>query len=123
MKATDLMIGDWVRQKHSGLKLQVSEIHQPYIFAECEEGQFREDTIESIPLAPEILKKNGFENIGAHFLCDSIGMIWWKDNIYIFSKYARHKDLPTENISINIGYVHELQHALRLCGIDKEIEL
>ena len=27
------------------------------------------------------------------------------------------------NAKIAITYVHELQHALRLCGIEKEIEL
>lgn len=83
----------------------------------------KEEDLVPIPLTPEILKKNGFESRGAQFFCDHIGMIWWKDNIFMFSKYTRHEDLPTENISINIGYVHELQHALRICGIEKKIEL
>ena len=135
MKATDLMVGDWVYAK-----VQVDDTGAEPVFEKTPKrvtdltkginGIYVEGTstfagaeIEPIPLTPEILEENGFESRGAQFFCDRIGMIWWKDNIFIFSKYIQHEDLPTEYISINIGYVHELQHALRLCGIDKEITL
>ena len=79
MKATDLMIGDLVRQKHSGLKLQVSEIRPPYILAECEDGQFHEDTIET--LKREIKEEIG-RNVVSYKLFDVItyNLIWKMTN-------------------------------------------
>lgn len=135
MNATELMLGDWVYAK-----VQVDDTGTEPVFERTPKrvtdltkginGIYVEGTstfagaeIEPIPLTPEILKENGFDGRGAQFICDHICMIWWKDNIFMFSKYIRHEDLPTENISINIGYVHELQHALRLCNIGKEIVL
>lgn len=122
IKSNELMIGDWVyaRINHP---VQVVGITTDSIETTDKEGYFNEEFFDPIPLTLEILEKNGFENRGAQFFCDNIGMIWWKDNIFMFSKYTRHEDLPTENISINIGYVHELQHALRLCKIEKEVVL
>lgn len=131
------MIGDWVnvvvkwKPEIKYMYGEVSELLAPdgYLKVRQSYDPYHDNEIyclcdtEPIPLTPEILEKNGFENRGAQFFCDSIGMIWWKDNIFMFSKYTRHEDLPTENVSINIGYVHELQHALRLCGIEKEIVL
>lgn len=128
MKATDLMIGDYI-QDLAGDLCQVILIDRKVAQVETLTGVHQGDTTrylheaEGVPLTPEILKKNGFESRGAQFFCDHIGMIWWKDNIFMFSKYTRHEDLPTENISINIGYVHELQHALRRCGIEKKLSI
>ena len=62
MNAEVLMIGDRIRQKESGLLLQVSEIRPPYIIAVGEYGQFHENSIEPIQLTPEILVANGFES-------------------------------------------------------------
>ena len=133
MKANELMVGDILLNENADYVLvrSVSDTaKKDFCIVEVLDGVHQgeiqrvhcEDLTPTI-LTPEILKKNGFENRGAQFFCDRIGMIWWKDNIFMFSKYTRHEDLPTENISINIGYVHELQHALRLCGIDKTITL
>ncbi len=128
MESRDLMIGDYI-QDLAGDLCQVIVLDRQVAQVETLTGVHQGDTTrylheaEGVPLTPEILKKNGFESRGAQFFCDHIGMIWWKDNIFMFSKYTRHEGLPTENISINIGYVHELQHALRLCEIDKEIVL
>ena len=124
MKANELMIGDWVKctdPRCEGHQVDLIDNGNEEVGLDGEIDNF--ENIIPIPLTPEILEKNGFKNRGAQFFCDNIGMIWWKDNIFMFSKYTRHEDLPTENISINIGYVHELQHALKLCGIDKEVEL
>lgn len=80
-----------------------------------------------IPLTKEILIKNGwceesdYENdlYGGHFPEDKQhrleldidgSEVWWTIN-------------RAENYIIQLRYVHELQHALKLCGIDKEITL
>lgn len=113
------MVGDWVRQTGSGILLQVEEIHPPYIYAVGKGGQFMD--IEPIPLTPEILEKNGISSsdTGCFFDEDKNalleiscinGEVFWTINI-------------NEYDIIRLRYIHELQHALRLCGIEKEIEL
>ena len=78
------------------------------------------DELKPIPLTPEILEKNGFKDMGFfgkleigpwRLICDS-------GNLAVL-----HEGREEEYINIPISYVHELQHALRLCGIEKEIEI
>lgn len=71
--------------------------------------------IEAIPLTPEILEKN---------LATEPQIAWcigWnkKDDIHIEIK---REDLNASFYGV-IGFVHQLQHALRLCGINKNIVL
>jgi len=70
MKATELMIGNWVCQKESGLTLKVSRINPPYIEAEGEEGQFHEDTLRPLRATGDILTANGFT------LCEGCTSAW-----------------------------------------------
>lgn len=79
--------------------------------------------IEAIPLTTEILEKNGFESTsapservwkrnGQEVWLDNEGKNYWaniKNGEFYFEGYIEH--------------VHELQHALRLCGIEKEITI
>ena len=74
--------------------------------------------IEPIPLTEEILENNGFTKHAYGYSYDMIklhGNLTENDTVYftlcICEKY------------IKVIYVHELQHALRLCGIEKEIVL
>lgn len=86
-----------------------------------------------IPLTPEILEKNGFKEeqlpIGIR------KMIWESEDTRTEIVLYMDDTMPME-IRKNIYYedeicytlpfgwaVHQLQHALRLCGIEKEIEL
>ena len=133
MKANELMIGDWVEC--------VDSTHKEKVYAQIdaiEEGQtcilVRLDNcnwfldisfIKPIPLAPEILEKNGFE-----YKEGETGMYGVK-----IAPYYLRDDVPFEVFCdgepfavwfkepVNIKFVHQLQHALRLCGIEKEIEL
>lgn len=125
MTSQELMIGDWVRQKYSGLTFKVGSIITPYIRVANMAGQFEENTIEPIPLTAEILEKNGFEK-------DARNESYYKWNWYILQDNVSY-DMETGIVRLfkasdltfchPIGYVHELQHALRLCEIDKEIVL
>lgn len=119
MKANELMIGDWVRTEAGAL---IVAGVGPKIYCRANDGNpthlWEVTSIEPIPLTAEILEKNGFR---------------------VRSSWAEYEDddctieLFGANISIKNGrgpwvrgkwsFVHELQHALRLCGIDKEIEL
>ena len=122
MKATGLMIGDWVAQKHGGLLLKVSEVRPPYIIADGEDGQFHEDTLEPIPLTEERLLANGF------YRERNIGYVYDDSEYEVVVDLWNHgyRILHDRDVVMNIHcfsdvFVHELQHALRLCDVDKEI--
>ena len=130
MNAEVLMIGDRIRQKESGLLLQVSEIRPPYIIAVGEYGQFHENSIEPIQLTPEILVANGFESRELyHFTLYQLGKESFSiaydlllKNLYAFTKTfqagCRLCTTPDKSeLSIQIQYVHELQQAMRLIGL------
>ena len=127
MKATDLMIGDWVQGFVPNTNSRVEAIPSEYRLGVLTNGVTYivsvADDFQPIPLTPEILKKNGFEPTSAQseMLLQGEGQEVWLNN-------------HGENFWANIkndkyyfeGYVkcvHELQHALRLCGIEKEVEL
>ena len=79
------MIGDWVKQKHSGLLLKVCAIEPPYVRADGEGGQFHEDTIEPISVTEEMLKANGYEERAASCADSSR----WKE---VAALYHRHQE-------------------------------
>lgn len=87
------------------------------------------DEIEPIPLTPEILEKNGFEDVGQDIYQyeEKPYYIWWESDRYRLGIYKDESDYEKECFGevmrLPIIYVHELQHALRLCGIEKKIEL
>ncbi len=140
MDVKELMIGDYIRQKHSNLVLKVSAITPPYVQCEGENGQFHEDTIEPIPLSVESLESNGFKLVGDHTshwqICgngyDDIQISGVPDpKHHVFLILNAHKDSTTGTgygfyrmiYDMPIRYVHELQHIMRICRIGKEIKL
>ena len=144
LKVTDLMVGDLVQIKEKdGKKLvgafRVVAIGKTYLagvisdFVEhgtvsisCIEDEKRVYqtevcNIEPIPLTPEILEKNGLANdpYGCHFEEDEymeLEISAEEEGIYWTINY-------NEYAIMKLKYVHQLQHALRLCGINKEIVL
>ena len=135
MKPEELMIGDWV-------------MYNPNVFIEDEYEPAKEsypiqitsgddidlaieDCYSSIPLTKEILEKNGFNGVGYVYLkIDEHSFLEY----YFHEKRLRkvwegidewqnHSEARDITFQCNCYYVHELQHALKLCGIDKEIEL
>lgn len=133
MKSNELMIGDKIRQKNSGIFLQISSVQPPYIIAIGEEGRFHEDTIEPIQLTKEILEKNGMKPFEIDKLTDKATAKWWhkSGDFFIKQYHFKHNGFnPSYSFGCHnhtliegIEYVHELQHALRLCKIEKEIVL
>lgn len=95
MKATELMIGDWVYSNYHQAIGTVTTLTRAVLWADVrgyEHQQLKYDEIEPIPITPDMLDKNGLES-------DS-----WVTNFRII-------------------HVHQLQHALKLCGMSIEIEL
>jgi hypothetical protein len=132
MKAEDLMIGDLVlyNETHQQI-LEISGIDDE-VYLETDE-LVHQSEIQPISLTSEILEKNGFRKSvsppGIHAKCYEINN---KDEKYCLTiaNYNKYKRLlldidseDSECFNIKCDYVHQLQHALRLCGIEKEIEL
>lgn len=74
--------------------------------------------LEPIPLTREILEKIGFveKEFYSELIVGDFRIMCDLHNVCI--QHNNHVDLD-----IPIEYLHELQHAFRLCRIDKEIEL
>ena len=136
MKATDLMIGDWVIAY--GKKTQVvwvGNIHK--LAVRGFPSEFYEDEIEPIPLTKDILIRNGFDSLTDEMFsaCETetysnqelkiylshIGCEYNPVQLVVYMGYE-----PQEIVVLRMmpcRYVHELQHVLKLCGNEKEIEL
>ena len=111
MKVNELMLGDWVLDTRTGTPLRVN----PFM------AEFEVPEWQPIPLTPEILEKNGLVNdtLGCYFDEDEQMMLEIsseEEGIYWTINYNEYGILK-------LNSVHELQHALRLCRIDKEIVL
>ena len=125
MKIYELQIGNWVYDGNS--IAQVTGITCDGIIETTHNQSSNIEIIRPIPLSAEILEKNGLEKdnhdrlYGEYFdedenreleitVDDKTGEIWWS---YNWDEYR----------IIRLRYVHELQNALKLCGIEKEIVL
>lgn len=114
MNAKELMIGDWV-----------NHLNNPQRIKGAVDFTFAKD-FEPIPLTAEILEKNGFVKVKREWssywyldfdetihieITDKKILNVWMD--YDGNDYDQYSDycMPVPE------YVHELQHALRLCGL------
>ena len=118
MKANELMIGDWVFNKNVNKPMQVYPMMFSQMFHQRPDATTEDYNIFPIPITPEILEANGFTR--------SKVFVEWKyedDNTYILWKPFPWIKIEMEDHTVMFPceYVHELQHALRLCGIDKDI--
>ena len=96
MEAKELMIGDWVNMDFnypptckSPRRLCLDDMIRIWQGQEC----------EPIPLTAEILEKNGLDKV------PELSMVLNRDTMPMYHSPMLH-------------YVHELQHALRLCGLN-----
>ena len=75
---------------------------------------------EPIPLTEETLKANGFCNPKYDDGADVEHILAYdKDGFLCLNKHRDYYYISSKNAYIHIKYVHELQHALRLCGLTK----
>lgn len=111
MKANELMIGDWV--KCGSRYMKVTQLAEDM---DC-------DDIDPIPLTTEILEKN-FEKKTFYGIYDDyfdLDIREYSDGLYIVTYHSCEFNIPDQ--TIHLSWVHELQHFMRHCGIEKEIEL
>ncbi len=123
LKISDLSVGDWVRYDGKEYQVQcvdgLSEIVT--LFGYCEQREESAGNLRTIPITAEILEKNGFSHNGKRWYTPELFTLeQWRDNWSIII------DCSCGNYVCEvctIKYVHQLQHALRLAGVDKEINL
>ena len=146
IRCRDLMYGDWCCDKH-GFQWQITGVGDDYAYATFEgnegdpwEFDDKDDQPEGIPITPEILKKNDWywgltsdEEDFERCVMGTYDPHWVYDegageiSLY-FSNVTDGGMLKIDDQSFNRHlefiwcdtlYVHELQHALRLCGLNE----
>ena len=142
MNATDLMIGDYIQVKDNEGNSAAEFIcdieyiiqWKAYGVRTCNcGGKWRnESEIEPIPLTRDIIERVGFpfndnethsaiQDIYAHrmeFFDFPLG-----SGFYIEHDTVDNTFWITDHAFIRFKYVHEFQHVLKLCGINKKIIL
>ena len=134
MKENELMIGDWVYNSRNHKNERVGGVGERWLMLDYNDV-YEYEEIELIPLTPEILEKNGFMRFD--FCGIEGGHQWslWIDNLTSVTLWCRElNDNPKDGWMIRvesqlatccykIESVHQLQQTMRLCKINKEIEL
>jgi hypothetical protein len=128
LKISDLSVGDWGSDKN-GIIAQIRGIEcwsDGYVInVQTKAGtitNLTEAGVCPIPITPEILVQNGFEvyDDTARLKLDRPHALWlFKEQ----EGWDLHLPSREQHINLQIEYVHQLQHALRLAGIEKEIGL
>ena len=138
MKANELMIGDWVLDKAvSDKPVQIEQINEQNVHYKRGNGYMSAgvELLEPVPLTAEILEQNGFvtkdkpDNWTGYrsykYSEGSTGIVF-----RLYHDTGKYKWSGKCEISLNalpywirFEYLHELQHILKSCGIDKEIKI
>ena len=134
MKANELMIGVSVYFccfDGSKIVVCVTGFKDGIVYGDSDKGSHwcNIEKVEPIPITPEILEKNGFVfngykydlNVGHYEMWVIFGEPYSQGR-HCLQIYNEYRYLPIKYHNL-FKYVHELQHAMRLCGIKKEIIL
>lgn len=129
IKIGDLSVGDWLQDKNGKYAqiLGIENWSDGYVLNVringVDIGCVPLLAAHPIPLTPKILEKNGFEElkdkswVGHNHHChiQQHGSSW----TLLANKRGFYRTIRFESLV----FVHELQHALRLAGVEKEIEV
>jgi hypothetical protein len=136
LKISDLSVGDWVQNdygdyvKVEGIWQGCNSNYQVDIFCDGKIATILPCHLHPIPITAEILEKNGWrviekEVLGDDYEYDGEQRVWddysidiceTKPGVFWYS-------WGTEYYMWRLEYVHQLQHLIRLAGVDKEINL
>ena len=137
MKQEELMIGDWVLYAELDYPVRITGLgEEADVFWHDEDNTTHEPyfKLSPIDLTDEILKANGFVllEVGDHGAATPAQYRdrfekWmlhtkWQDVILWYDRRTEKYNLHDMN-GAKLQFVHELQHALRLAGIDFDIKL
>lgn len=136
LKIRDLSVGDWVQNNYGnyvkvvGMWQGCNFNYQVDILRDGKIGTIAPCNIHPIPITAEILEKNGWrviekEVLGDEYEYDGEKRVWddysidiceTKPGVFWYS-------WRSEYFMWRLEYVHQLQHLIRLAGLDKEINL
>ena len=129
LSCSDLMIRDWVYSTFSDKPcriraIELSEHGYGSVRVTGVDGVKDIVSVSPIPLTPEILEQNGFVKNRDIFYRFAVHINEFNGFMFTFGIDFDGVFCLQSNRFVRFAYVHELQHALRLCGInDKEIVL
>lgn len=121
----ELSIGDWVEIQ--GVVKRID-----YLYGKNNVCDVPIELVHPIPLTPAILEKNGWLPPRKAIKLDTW---WWTNGVdkaieayeyggeWYFTIIEQKEIQYRNRVGIGLKYVHQLQHALRLAGVEKEIEV
>ena len=116
------MINDWVRVNPYDDNKSVMELYKAGIVT-TDGGAYLNDEIQPIPLTAEMLKGNGWKHRKPLSIYYAEGMNFSLNVTHISDDSWRYDYVSITSKLVctgkDIRYVHELQHALRLCGLNE----
>ena len=132
ISAKELQLGDWVL--YHGKPARVRNIHDNVLIDGDDEQVdlvFSDRTtmpqvdpihLEPIPITAEILGKNKFSK--SRLMGEQRHFTYYlAPSVSLLAIYDAEFSLHIGDCARYIKYIHQLQHVLRICGIEKEIEL
>lgn len=132
IKAEELMLGDWLKYGTFDKIVKVTALYGSMVNTNVVTPLFPDD-LEPIPITPEILEKNGFDTMGKCYSLLELDEQTWLEYYWHEHRLRRkwhgvdernnHAEVNEVSFECQCHYVHELQHALKLCGINKNINL
>lgn len=146
MTANELMCGDWVSATAEDGITYIGKVESigilrdldmkatlVRIYVDSDKRLYVDmlvEKVEPIPLTEEILEKNGWD-IGPYSIlkvCNDKWLefyhherrlrLWWKG----IDEWQNDAEVQEVCFQCNCTYVHEFQHALRLCGLNEMAE-
>jgi hypothetical protein len=135
IRAEELMLGDWLKYGKFDRIVKVTALYGSMVNTNVVTPIFLDD-LEPIPITPKILEKNGFKLKEKGVLYteyvsgDEHSIIefgFYKESIHDIDTVLNCELGFVGGLDrihhCHIKYVHQLQHALKLCGINKNIKL
>lgn len=144
MKLTDLAILDWVLINNIPHKIQAIDSIDAEILADDElyyVGEDRchsEDKIEGIPITKEILQENDWGYVCETYFhksdiksfpetritafiknVDKLHLEIIDNYLHVWFNYFLNFRRMDADVIVPIKYIHDMQHALRLCGLNE----
>ena len=124
MNRINYMLGDWARIRVSKtVGFVTRQVMAPDL------ANWHDRQIEPIPLTADTLEKSGWERKNDVYIWNDDeyeSQISFMLSDYSYNRFHNYMSASIGNASISefpITYVHELQHFLKLCRIDKPIIL
>lgn len=142
MRPDEIQMGDWLRLRYKSYPDEVQVVKDfrveqvrhigwtdGSLCVYGKEGNVSEvSRVEPIPVTISILIKNGFAEArhskrpSYQFIDGNTYAGWWNGRLNMrYNPFPGKR--PSNYIHIDCRFVHQLQHAFRLAGIEKEIVL